>query len=263
MENMVPLHVLIGLFCSQLALGTLSFLPVVKRREIGSVFYRIILGITASILLIALIFPVSSRNSLSQWFLWTSFGLMLLSFALTYRDEKLSFKQDWPQWGAILLASLIGLAGIALQAKFFSASSKELWWMVFNFGTSSLLLGSILMAMLVGHYYLIRYGLSIRPLKILAGIFIALLVVKTLMTAGVPLAFPESRELLVSIDGIFLWMRIAWGLAGPLGLSYLIWNTVKIRSTQSATGILYVAVFCLLVGEALSKYLVLTHKLPL
>jgi hypothetical protein len=50
-------------------------------------------------------------------------------------------------------------------------------------------------------------------------------------------------------------MRWCWGLLGPLGLAYPIWATVKIRSTQSATGILYVAVLFIMTGEFLSLYL--------
>ena len=50
------------------------------------------------------------------------------------------------------------------------------------------------------------------------------------------------------------------GLAGPAVLSYLTWETAKIRSTQSATDILYVDFFTVVVGEVLAKYIVLaTH----
>ena len=44
----------------------------------------------------------------------------------------------------------------------------------------------------------------------------------------------------------------AW--PGPALLSYLTWETAKIRSTQSATGILYVDFFTVVVGEVLAKY---------
>jgi len=44
---------------------------------------------------------------------------------------------------------------------------------------------------------------------------------------------------------------------GPLALVYFIWDTVKIRSTQSATGILYIAVFLVLIGETFSRFLFL------
>ena len=52
------------------------------------------------------------------------------------------------------------------------------------------------------------------------------------------------------------------GLAGPALLSYLTWQTAKIRSTQSATGILYVDFFTVVVGEVLAKYLLLATRVP-
>ena len=45
-------------------------------------------------------------------------------------------------------------------------------------------------------------------------------------------------------------------------LSYLTWETAKIRSTQSATGILYVDFFTVIVGEVLAKYLAAGHVGP-
>ncbi len=52
----------------------------------------------------------------------------------------------------------------------------------------------------------------------------------------------------------------AW--PGPAVLSYLTWETAKIRSTQSATGILYVDFFTVVVGEVLAKYLLLATRVP-
>ena len=66
----------------------------------------------------------------------------------------------------------------------------------------------------------------------------------------------------MSVDGIFFWQRVLFGLAGPALLSYLTWETAKIRSTQSATGILYVDFFTVVVGEVLAKYLLLATRVP-
>ncbi len=71
------------------------------------------------------------------------------------------------------------------------------------------------------------------------------------------------RRYIMSVDGIFFWQRVLFGLAGPAVLSYLTWETAKIRSTQSATGILYVDFFTVVVGEVLAKYLVLATRVPL
>ena len=40
------------------------------------------------------------------------------------------------------------------------------------------------------------------------------------------------------------------------------WETAKIRATQSATGILYVDFFTVIVGEVLAKYLLVATTVP-
>ena len=67
---------------------------------------------------------------------------------------------------------------------------------------------------------------------------------------------------ILSVGGIFFWQRVLFGLGGPALLSYLTWETAKIRSTQSATGILYVDLFTVIVGEVLAKYLLLATRVP-
>src|SRR5206468_10558449 len=58
---------------------------------------------------------------------------------------------------------------------------------------------------------------------------------------------PSFGRYITSAAGVFFWQRVLFGLAGPAVLSYLTWETAKIRSTQSATGILYVDFFTVVV----------------
>jgi hypothetical protein len=46
-------------------------------------------------------------------------------------------------------------------------------------------------------------------------------------------------------------------------LALLARETVKLGATQSATGILYVDFFTVIVGEVLAKYLLLSTRVPL
>ena len=64
-------------------------------------------------------------------------------------------------------------------------------------------------------------------------------------------------------SGVFVVQRMLFGLILPASLGYFAWKTILIRSTQSATGILYVVVFLTLVGEALSVYLSLATNVPI
>ena len=53
----------------------------------------------------------------------------------------------------------------------------------------------------------------------------------------------------------FVTMRWAFGLAGVAVLIWMAWRTLDIPNTQSATGILYVAVIGAFVGETMSLLL--------
>ena len=65
------------------------------------------------------------------------------------------------------------------------------------------------------------------------------------------------------VDRIFAVSQVRYDSnAGPALLSYLTWETAKIRSTQSATGILYVDFFTVVVGEVLAKYILLATRVP-
>jgi len=137
--------------------------------------------------------------------------------------------------------------------------------------TSAVLLGAAASAMILGHYYLVVLDLPIAALRRLTVLLIAALVVRAvvvgLVMGGPVQAGYEEAGLVAhgawSADGVFVWMRLLFGIAGPLSLSWFIWKTVEIRSTQSATGILYVQLFLVLAGELLAKYLRVAAGYPL
>ena len=136
---------------------------------------------------------------------------------------------------------------------------------------SALFLGSVLFAMILGHWYLVVPTLPIRPLRSLALLMVFTTLGKALLlgltvylfwTAG-SLPIRETLRSFLGIGGIFFWARLLFGLLGPLILCYMVWETVKINSTQSATGILYVATVFVLMGEFLSRYIFYTTSIPL
>jgi hypothetical protein len=61
---------------------------------------------------------------------------------------------------------------------------------------------------------------------------------------------------------LFVLFRVAWGILPPLGMAYWIWETVRMKSTQSATGILYAAMICTMIGEGMGLYLTLATGVP-
>ena len=136
---------------------------------------------------------------------------------------------------------------------------------VASFLSSAALLGGACTAMILGHWYLVIPSMQVSHLQSIVKVHIASMVVRVVggrrrrcslaIATWQPGLGPSFRHYIISVDGIFFWQRVLFGLAGPALLSYLTWETAKIRSTQSATGILYVDFFTVVVGEVLAKYL--------
>lgn len=120
--------------------------------------------------------------------------------------------------------------------------------------TSGLLLGTTTAAMLLGHWYLNAPGMELAPLRrLLAAMGGAVALQAVLCGAG--LALEASEQSLSTQDWLFLLLRWSFGLVGVVVLIGLTWKTLEIPNTQSATGILYVAVMGVFVGETMSLLL--------
>jgi hypothetical protein len=175
---------------------------------------------------------------------------------------------SWTRLRSILLAIALaaGVAEVGL-----CAPPPDRTVVVLTDLSSILLLGAATAAMVLGHWYLVVLDLPItalRRLTILLALGLALraAVVGLVLIGPVHAGVEEARAVaagLWSPDGVFVWMRLLFGLAGPLSLLWFVWKTVEIRSTQSATGILYVQLFLVLAGELLAKYLRVAAGFPL
>jgi protein NrfD len=259
------------LFQLHLALGLLAMLPFVPHRA-GAKFFKFCSGAAAFLMAAA------------AWMLYRRFGLegtaaapggarypsMLaataasLVFTILYnRAQHFGARRlSAPLLAGALLAGLGAvLLGTPAQPRALAAATDL---------TSILLLGAAASAMILGHFYLVVLDLPIVALRRLTVLLVIGLVLRAAVVAwalaGTPEGLEDARLVatgLWSPDGVFVWMRILFGLAGPLSLVWFIWKTVEIRSTQSATGILYVQLFLVMSGELLAKYLRVAAGFPL
>ena len=136
--------------------------------------------------------------------------------------------------------------------------------------SSMLLLGTVTVTMILGHWYLVDVHLSIAPLRQGAW-WLWVAVASRWFTVGLVLAIGgwetlrigRAADIIYSTSALFFVFRALVGLGAPLLLAGLIWQTVRIRSTQSATGLLYVALMLVLFGELVAHFLQFTTGLPL
>lgn len=129
--------------------------------------------------------------------------------------------------------------------------------------SSGLLLGITMAAMLLGHWYLNSPTMQITPLrKLLVAMAFVIGLQMVVCALGV------AGELALADAPTFQWwlfvaLRWLFGLFGVAILTFMAWRTLDIPNTQSATGILYVAVIGTFVGETMSLLLSRESVYPL
>ena len=139
-------------------------------------------------------------------------------------------------------------------------------WTVVGALAGGLFFGAVLVIMNLGHWYLVSRSIPFELLARGAALFAGLAVFRTVYL-GLAMAVQrhsEGVQILVSLerDALFFLFRVLWGIAGPLALSYFIWRTAELKSNQAATGLLYVALIFVLIGELLSSYLTVATGFP-
>jgi uncharacterized membrane protein YgdD (TMEM256/DUF423 family) len=119
--------------------------------------------------------------------------------------------------------------------------------------------GPALMDMLLGHAYLTASRMTIAPFRRLNLFVAAMLFVRVALAAAATVAMPRE---VWQRDGLFILTRWLVGLLVPAVFLYMAHDCIRRRSTQSATGILYVAGVLIFVGEIVALYLVRSSGLP-
>jgi hypothetical protein len=157
----------------------------------------------------------------------------------------------------IVLTTIALLAALALHEEATVPEGGSTAAVLAGALSSSALLGSAISAMLMGHSYLIAPGMSLTPLYRLLGALAAALAGRMLIDGGALAVWTSSHSPDNLAGDALLWLPVRWGvgLLGPLLLCWMAWQTARIRSTQSATGILYVIVVLCFLGELISLLL--------
>ena len=130
---------------------------------------------------------------------------------------------------------------------------------------------SALFAMNLGHWYLNVHGLPVshlmRSVKVF-GFFLVLRIIWDIafILTGKVISQGESISILgflQHLDGFFIWIAFFFGSLFPLISLYFVRGTLLVKSTQSATGILYVVLISVLIGDLTYKYYLIKFGLAL
>ncbi|HVU89151.1 MAG TPA: hypothetical protein VHD36_17635 [Pirellulales bacterium] len=244
-------------FVLRLAFGMAAAMTLVPPRQVTSGYYRnnlyVLLGLNA----LAALAIGSSQSALGSP--WPAIIAAVLSYvgavAWLYEHSRLG------------LALLTAIAATDLAAAWLAIPATESMNARLLVGldpaTGGLVLGTTMAAMLLGHWYLNAPGMPLAPLVRLIGLLsIAVLLRALVCAAGLGLEIDTAGWPDVS-EALFLGMRWLGGLVGTAILAWMAWQTLKVPNTQSATGILYVAVITTFLGELASGLLSAQAAYPL
>jgi hypothetical protein len=171
------------------------------------------------------------------------------------------------------LAGIAGsLAGALVVAVFAAMLAPPTWGYpaaLLGLTAGTLALGAVSVSMVWGHWYLTEGSLPAWPLRDLAWILIAALAFQILvigLNVAIPVRETPSPENPVDV-GLFgnpaFWLRIGVGIVFPVILAVMSLKTTQIKAMQSATGLLYICMGAVFVGEVLSKGLMFMTARPL
>jgi hypothetical protein len=236
---------MLATFCLRLACGLAGALILLSPKQVHPRFYRVqfwtVLGLTGAAA--ALLAPSAGLG------LWVALAAALLA--------SVAGSLSWSLEGAPGGRTLIGVTVLALVAALGLAEPStpgvDRAWLIVGDLTSAALLGTATTAMLMGHSYLVAPGMAIAPLlRLLAALFAVTAL--RMAVAGVGLWSWTAEHPSATLDETVLWLPVRWGLGfvAPLVLAWMAREAAKIRSTQSATGILYVVVVFCFLGELTS-----------
>lgn len=266
------------LFFYQLALGGLFALSATPFHELDRAFYKSTASVLFAIAVLSF-WGMSSQywqsisngidvGGLGGIFFHSLFMILLAGYVVSLWGENQRLRAR--SFAACLLC---GLAGLILSGRaFYDAPVWSFETFVYPVGLflSALLLGTVTVGMLIGHWYLIDTGQSLEPFIRLYKFFVAALVAQTvflltslalLYLSGNPGTVAGLKLLWKEYLTLFM-MRLLIGQLTPLSLSWMIWRTLLIPHTMAATGLFYMALLGVFVGEILGKQILALTGLP-
>lgn len=248
------------------ALGTGASLIAVPYRQIGKYYFSF--HATVLLILVAVAMLVGQPwKELGQGTAYTKvvaglsmlYALLVLVQNVVVRAAEAELRVD-----ALILPVSAG-AIFAIMAAFgwtsYGVGSAVL--LTAHLLTAAMVLGTSMIAMSTGHWYLANAQLSFDILIRLCRLFVASIGLKSVIVLIYAISRFEEYWRLEDFYKLVMGVRVAAGIVLAVVLALMSLSCAKRHANQSATGILYVAVVFVLIGETISLYLTLGTNRPI
>lgn len=257
------------LFLVEIGAGTLLTLWLLRRLDMARSLRQVLASLSGALVAAGLPFGMRALGQ-GPWparFLEAAFAwpLLLLAACAAYVVSLSLLRVDWSGW-LLTAGAMAGIASVVAGALVVRADARLTAGLALSayFLSATLLLGSALGTMIVGHWYLVDHKMAIDPLRLASAFVLAAVALRIAVVAGPGVRFwmaqsgagPDGG--VESLGLVLFWLqRALFGLAGPLALALMVRRTVALRATQAATGLLYIVLIFVIAGEILSHYLFL------
>jgi len=225
-------------------------------------FHKFHLGLPNTVGGVVLVFiwlmdiPLSLKITVTIW--------KVVLFSLS----RYSWKKESPDPKLITVPCLLGIyAFVRMQEHLIGPG----WSGAFVGVLSGMIFCAALFAMNLGHWYLNVHGLPINHLKRSVYVFWALLGIRLvwdiyIMLTGTIVYIGDTIPLLqfaMRMDGFLIGIGLFFGTLFPIITLYFVNEVLKLKNTQSATGILYVILCSILLGDIAYKYYLIKFGISL
>jgi len=201
--------------------------------------------------------------------IWVVFCAVFTLYVVTLWSENGALRARAFSFGLLCGAIAVSALVILVKPTPFGALADVAY--IITALTSSLALGLVSGAMMFGHWYLIDLGMDVEYLRSFIRL-IAVALIADIIAMGLALAVlalfggADATSAIGNLfgDHLMLWaMRMVFGPIASLILTWMCWQTLKIPQTMAATGLLYIALMSVVVGEMLGRFILFRTALPL
>ncbi len=213
--------------------------------------------------------PPSSASLWVVCAIWVVFCVLFALYVVTLWTDNGALRARAFSLG--LLTGLIAVTALVLLLKPEAFGLVASVAYVVTAVTSAMVLGLVSGAMMFGHWYLIDLGMDVEYLRSFIRI-IGIALVADLVAMAIALAVlaifgghgatTAIADLFENHLMLFL-MRMVLGPVASIVLAWMCWQTLKIPQTMAATGLLYIALMSVVVGEMLGRFILFRTALPL
>lgn len=259
---------MIALFVLKLMCGITLMWQFMPRKEVTDGFFRIQMRLLLGLAVLAALmlsasttFPPTDASSTkfdhaTEWIR----GLCIAAAVLSYAGSVFwALGRRLP--GNLIVSTLALLCSAALIIHSWNVPNTcSIIVQLLSDLSSSLVAGAVLTGMLLGHWYLTTPTMSIQPLWWFNRAIVVAAMLRLVGSSWTLIQFGLPSDDVTQQ----MWLSMRWfgGVLTPVIVAVLVWRILKLRNTQSATGVLFAGLILVFMGEMTAALLERQTGLP-